>query len=495
MRPNILWFCTDQQRYDTIGALGNPHIRTPNLDRLCSEGVAFSRAYCQSPICTPSRASFLTGMYPSSVHACMNGNDHWSGAAPLVTRLLADTGYRCGLIGKLHLAGTYGKGGNRGRMEPRGDDGYEYFQWSQSPMDRWESGHDYADWLASKGESIGELTSVTKGDSYTELEKGVPVELHQTTWCAEKAVEFIREGAAGGAGSAGGESAAGNESGRPWLLSVNPFDPHPPFNPPREMLQRYDPGSMPRPLFRETDLEVQARLKDVDFQTGCRRPEEWNAGLLVAAYYAMVELIDTALGRILDALEETGQREKTIVLFTSDHGEALCDHGLLLKGCRFYEGLVRVPLVVSWPERIRSRRVSDALVELIDIAPTLLELCGVPAPGSMQGRSLARLLGGADEGRGHRGAVRCEYYRALNPDYRPDFEGTYATMLFDGRYKLSVYHGHQYGELYDLERDPGEFDNLWESPAHAELRCRLIRESLDRMAFALDLGPEQTVRS
>ena len=90
--PNILWICTDQQRHDTIHALGNPHIRTPNLDRLCVEGTAFSRAYCQSPICTPSRASFLTGMYPSTVHGCMNGNERWSGAAPLVTRLLADAG-------------------------------------------------------------------------------------------------------------------------------------------------------------------------------------------------------------------------------------------------------------------------------------------------------------------------------------------------------------------------------------------------------------------
>ena len=340
-RPNILWICTDQQRYDTIRALGNSHIRTPNLDRLCADGTAFSRAYCQSPICTPSRASFLTGMYPSTVHGCMNGNERWSGAAPLVTRLLADVGYRCGLIGKLHLAGTYGKEGALGRLEPRGDDGYSYFQWSQSPMDRWETGHDYADWLAERGESIAELTSLTKGDSYTALEGGVPVALHQTTWCAEKAVEFIHEGEAEGS------------TRKPWLLSVNPFDPHPPFNPPREMLERYDVEQMPAPLFRETDPAVQKRLEGIDFQTACRRPGEWNSRLLTAAYYAMIELIDQSVGRILAALEKTGQRDRTIILFTSDHGEALCDHGLLLKGCRFYEGLVRVPLIFSWPRHIQ----------------------------------------------------------------------------------------------------------------------------------------------
>ena len=104
-RPNILWICTDQQRWDTISSLGNECIRTPNIDRLASEGVAFLKAFCQSPICTPSRSSFLTGMYPSSVHGCGNGNDRWAEAAPLVTKTLADSGYRCGLVGKLHLAG------------------------------------------------------------------------------------------------------------------------------------------------------------------------------------------------------------------------------------------------------------------------------------------------------------------------------------------------------------------------------------------------------
>ncbi|HUV07008.1 MAG TPA: sulfatase-like hydrolase/transferase [Spirochaetia bacterium] len=480
-RPNILWICTDQQRFDTIAALGNPHIRTPNLDRLCSQGTAFSRAYCQSPICTPSRASFLTGMYPSTVHGCMNGNERWSGAAPLVTKLLADAGYRCGLVGKLHLAGIYAEDGTLGRMEPRGDDGYEYFQWSPSPMDRWKSGHDYADWLKAKGKNLGELTTLTKGDNYTELEPGVPAELHQTTWCAEKAAEFIEESA--------------GEDGRPWLLSVNPFDPHPPFNPPSDYLKRYDVRQMPLPVFRETDFETQRRLEGADFQTECRSPEDINARLLIAAYYAMVELIDWNIGRMLEILEETGQSDNTVILFTSDHGEALGDHGLLLKGCRFYEGLARVPLVFSWPAKIRKALVSPALVELTDIAPTLLDLCGLDTPERMQGRSLLPILTGEAAPDRHRDLVRCEYFRALNPDYRPKFEGTYANMVFDGRYKLSVYHGHEYGELYDIEKDPREFTNLWEDSEFAALKCRMIRQCLDALAFAVDPGPEQTVKS
>ncbi len=177
-KPNILWICTDQQRWDTIHALGNPHIRTPNLDRLVDTGVAFDDAFCQSPICTPSRASFLTGMYPSTVHNTSNEVDRWSGAAPLVTKILADAGYDCGLAGKLHLSDV------DDRIEPRPDDGYREFHWSQVPDDLGE-GHpsDYADWLDSRGQSAKELF---------ERHGYIPVEYHQTTWCAHRTIDFIR---------------------------------------------------------------------------------------------------------------------------------------------------------------------------------------------------------------------------------------------------------------------------------------------------------------
>ena len=135
---------------------------------------------------------------------------------------------------------------------------------------------------------------------------------------------------------------------------------------------------------------------------------------VMAAYYAMIELIDDNVGRMIQALEESGQRENTLVIFTSDHGELLGDHQLVGKGCRFYECLVRVPLICSWPGRVQEGRVCDALVELMDIAPTLLELAEVPAPDRMQGRSLWPLLTGQTQT--HRAYVRSEYYRALNPD-------------------------------------------------------------------------------
>ncbi|MFW5814163.1 MAG: sulfatase [Spirochaetota bacterium] len=462
-RPNILWICSDQQRFDTLGVTGNELIRTPNLDRLASEGTVFNRAYSQAPICTPSRASFLTGMYASTVHACTNGNERWAEAAPLLPAMLRDgAGYDCGLSGKLHLAGA------QGRVEPRpADDGYRFFRWSHHPIDDWDEGHDYADWIRSQGMDPARIYE----------ENGFyPAEIHQTTWCTDEAIRFIDE-----------------ERDGPWLMSINYFDPHPAFDPPASHRSRYDPAAMPGPHYRESDLAAQALLEGVDFQSPPRDPDEFDAKTLQAAYYAMIELIDENVGRLLDHLERTGARENTIIVYTSDHGESLGDHGLLLKGCRFYEGLVRVPLIVAGPGFAAGQR-SDALVELTDIAPTLLEVAGMEPPERFVGRSLAPMLRGEATLDRHRDHVRSEYYHTLSRKApgRDEFNGSYATMIRDDRYKLVVYHGHPVGELFDLEADPWEHENLWDDPAHAEVRFRLLKQSFDDTAFAVDLGPGQT---
>lgn len=459
--PNILWICTDQQRFDTISALNNTQLNTPNIDKLVATGVAFERAYCQSPICTPSRASFLTGMYPSSVHACGNGNEHWAEAAPLVTALLADAGYDCALAGKFHLAGA------RGRIEPRPKhDGYRLFHWSHDPEDQWESGHAYGDWLASLGHDLGEMRKQPHA---------IPPELHQTTWCSDRAIDFMEA----------------DHGGKPWLMSVNIFDPHEPFDPPQQYLDRFDVESLSGPKFRDSDLEAQAKLSETDFQYPARRPEEFNAKWIQAAYYAMIELIDDNVGRMLEALERSGQRDNTIVMFMSDHGEALGDHGLLLKGCRFYEGLARVPLIISWPGIVLEGARRQSLVELLDIAPTLLDLAGLPIPERIQGITLRNLLIDGEAQDHHRDYVRCEYYRAINPGMRGNYSGTFATMIRDERYKLVVYHGHGLGELFDLEADPDEFDNLWDDPALIETKLALMQRSFDALALATDIGPKQ----
>ncbi len=478
-RPNILWICTDQQRYDTIAALGNRYVSTPNIDRLVQTGVAFDFAYCQSPICTPSRASFLTGLYASTIRMNRNGNELFpSEAPPLVTKYLADAGFDCGLIGKLHLASA------SGRIEPRIDDGYRYWQYSHAPRDDWEKGHDYADWVREKGEMLGELTRSVDG---------VPAELHQTTWCAEKTIEFAKEKRDG-----------------PWLASVNIYDPHPPFNPPKAYRDQFDPKEMPGPLFRPSDLEQQKKLVGADFQSKGRDPSDLDikspivprspaeglvedpgpgdrdAKTLQAAYYAMIKLIDDQLGCMLSALEETGQLENTIVIFMSDHGELLGDHGLIQKGCRFYDGLVRVPLIFSCPGRIQQGFVSDALVEIMDVMPTIMDFADVKVPDYVEGRSLLPILTGDADADHHRDAVRCEYFDALDQP-----QETRATMYRDRRYKLVVYHGHGLGELYDMQEDPREFQNLWDDSDHQAVKLDLLHRSFDAAMRALDLGPDR----
>lgn len=462
-KPNILWLCTDQQRYDTIGALNNPLIRTPNIDGLVNDGVAFTHAFCQSPICTPSRASFLTGMYPSAIHACTNGNKYWADSVPLVTKILADDGYDGGLVGKFHLSG------GAARTEPRlPNDGYRFFEFSHAPRDSWSEGHAYRDWVEAKGIDFASLF-----DDPT----AIPVELHQTSWTAEKSIEFIE----------------GNHDGKPWFLSFNPYYPHPAFTPPRQYKEAYDPSEIPPPLFRESDIEAQGRLAGVDFQSKVRNPEEFYARVLKAAYYGMIELVDDKVGEILGALDRSGQRENTLIIFTSDHGESMGDHGLLYKGCRFYEGLVRVPLIMSWSGNFTPGITHNYLVELTDIAPTLLEICGLKKPYRMQGRSLLKLLNGETEE--HRGYVRSEYYHTLMPETNNDYEGSFATMYRTERYKLNVYHGHRFGELFDLDADPGEFNNLWDEPDFKDLRFELLLQSYDAQAFAVDTGSEQIMFS
>ncbi len=455
-RPNILWYCTDQQRFDTIRALGNPHVHTPTIDRLVADGVAFTHTYCQSPICTPSRASFLTGLYPSRLHNTRNGNATFPSSPPVISKVLSDSGYRCGLVGKFHLQSA-GR-----RTEPRIDDGYSFWRFSHAPRDDWSAGHDYADWVRVRG---GDLNALRESD------ERVPAELHQTTWSTDMAIEFIR---------GNGDS--------PWMLSVNPYDPHPPFIPPKAYADRFDPAAMPGPHFQESDLAWQSKLASVDFQGEPKDPGGHRAHEAQARYYAMIALIDDELQRLLTALEELGQRENTVIIFMSDHGEALGDHGLMYKGCRFYEGLVRVPLIFSWPERFAGGKQCGGLVELMDVTATLFDLAELDTPNYLQGQSLLPCLSGQVAGDTLRKAVRSEYFDALDPTFTGG-TGSFATMYRDPRYKLSVYHGTGLGELYDLAEDPWEHHNLWFDDQAAGLKHELLAASFDNhVLLTTDVG-------
>jgi len=488
-RPNILWYCTDQQRFDTIRAMGNPHIRTPSLDKLVGAGTAFENAYVQSPICTPSRASFLTGRYPASTHVHRNGNARFPECETLVTKILAEAGYDCGLVGKLHLASAA-----NGR-EPRTDDGYRAFHYSHHPMPAADHDctryNDYTHWLTVK-KQVDPAALYGKAKSF--CCEGMPAELHQSTWCTEMAISFIDEPRDG-----------------PWMLSVNPFDPHPPFDPPKSFLDRYNSAELPPPLFRDTDLERQKQFRNICQQTvqatdpsgensdeptgmgvtsaATRPPASFNGGQVKAAYYAMIELLDQQFGRLIDHLDAKGALDDTLIIFHSDHGEQLGDHGLLLKGCRFFEGLVHVPLIFCWAGQIKAGIKSDALVELVDIAPTILDAAGIDIPYFMQGKSLMPLLRGQADPHHHKDRVVAEFNDALGS---AEFSyPTHATMTFDGRHKMVVYHGHGFGELFDLHADPGEFDNLWDDPGAQDLRHDLLHKHLDAVMSTSDAGIER----
>jgi len=472
-KPNILWICTDQQRFDTLGCYGNPHVHTPNLDGLAEQGVLFEQAYCQSPVCAPSRASFLTGRYPRTTRCRMNGQ-----AIPadekLVSKLLADGGYNCGLAGKLHLAPVHPSVSPL--AERRTDDGFAEFHWSHHPSPHWPT-DEYQHWLRGHGKSY----TVTPFNRSKHVETGMDADYHHTTWCAEKAIHFMQANAA---------------YRRPWMFVVDIFDPHHPFDPPQAYLKRYLErlNEIPLPDFVRGELKDKPRYQRAQHGTASRRKKALayasltnkDHRLLRAAYWAMVDLIDAQVGRMLAALEDTGQRDNTLVIFMSDHGELLGDHGMYLKGPFFYDVSVRVPLIVSMPSSVRGGRRVSTLIELADLAPTLLEAAGLPVYAGMQGRSVWKLLTSKRKNRMHRDDVYCEHYDASLGN---GGAGAQATMVRTQTHKLIAFHGEELGELYDLAQDPGEHENRWDDPAYETVKRELLVRLCDRMADTVDPLP------
>ncbi|MDD6260596.1 MAG: sulfatase-like hydrolase/transferase [Clostridiales bacterium] len=467
--PNILWLCSDQQRWDTINALGNSCIDTPNLDRLCSEGTALTCAYAQNPVCTPSRASFLSGKYPSAINSNILGGTNLPEHCTLITKALADEGYCCGNIGKLHITTAWGG------TERRGDDGYSEFIYSLG------SGHDlengcsaYREWLDGQGIPWQSLFTNDGKHDYYWYRDDAPVDLRQTAWCAHEAISFMER-----------------HRDEPWMLSVNWFDPHPPYDAPKEYVEKYLSRDLPEPVFSDYDYYLGDVLKNVKHQTRTPKAPDDDVRRKKASYYGMCEIVDRHVGWILDALDRLGLRENTLVIYTSDHGEMLGDHGLCLKGCRFYDGAVRVPLIFSMPGTVRSGFVTDTLAELTDIAPTIAELCGISFT-DVHGHSLVPLLSNSpDREYSPRKFVRSEYCDSNKADTMPP---TYATMYRDERYKLVVYHTADFGELYDMKNDPQETHNLWEEESAMPLKFDLMKRSFDSSVIMSRPGQVRVAR-
>ena len=480
-RPNILWICTDQQRFDTLGCYGNPFVHTPHLDRLAREGTRFEYAFSQSPVCTPSRAAFLTGRYPRTCRGRQNGADIPESEV-LITKLLADAGYICGLAGKLHLRACNPSHLGENGVESRIDDGYSDFHWSHHSGSMRPSRNEYWDWLAARGLQFhNEPCAESKCITYA-----MTGETSQTAWCAEKVADFVRER---------------GMDGKPWLFSVNLFDPHHSFDAPREYMERYLERleEIPLPVHREGELNNKPLWQAYDARNGgygldrrfaWKNMSKTDHRLVRASYWAMCDMIDDYVGKMLAALDESGQRENTIVIFTSDHGELIGDHGIYLKGPFFYDCSVRVPLIVHWPQQVAAQK-SAALVELLDLPQTLLDAVGLPHHPGMQGKSLWPLLTGEAPADEHRDSVYCEYYNACNGHNGGFEQPAMATMLRTRQHKLTVAHGQGQGELYDLAADPRELCNLWDDPAAVATKAELLVRLSDRMAFACDPLPNR----
>ena len=466
--PNILLICTDQQRYDALGAAGNADIRTPNLDRLAAQGVRFDRCIVQSPVCAPSRASLMTSRYPRNHGLWANGVD-MAPSETLFTARLAEAGYDCGLVGKFHLGSAFG-----GRTEPRVDDGFRVFEWSHDPYLPGPDNH-YHRWLDEHFPGLLASTLATGNDAFDRL----PSKAHYTHWVGERTISYLREG---------------RDPDAPFCFVANFFDPHHGFGAPPEFRDAYDPATLAAPVTRPDEL---AELPPIYTEASQRSYAGQLPGFAAyssaqiqqirADYYAMVTQVDHEVGEILRSLDEEGLAENTCVIFTSDHGELLGDHQLLLKGPMMFDCSVRVPLLIRLPGRLPAGVVRDELVQWIDLAPTLLEIAGAPALERGQGRSLWELAA-TGRGDGWRDWALAEYRNSCIPYEVPVF----TTMLRERDRKIVIHHGEpstrreRDGELYDLVADPDELQNLWHRPEYAAERFRLTLRLLDVLVATED---------
>ena len=293
------------------------------------------------------------------------------------------------------------------------------------------------------------------------------------------------------------------DADQPWFFSLNCYDPHHPFDPPEEYLERYRPilDRIPLPDYVPGELESKSPFQQRDHEgaydtRGDFRYDDMTDDdhrWLTAAYWAMVDQIDDNVGRIVSFLKRIGQYDDTIIIFTSDHGEALGDHGMYLKGPYLYENAVHIPFIVRWAGHTTPGTVRGALCEMVDVAPTLCEAAGIEAPASFQGRSILKLITDSAAPDRHRLSVYSEYYNSNINHRNPK---AFLTMVCDGRWKLVKVHSPDGqsipgSELYDLDNDPGEHDNLYGKEAFREQQLRMLELLADRMAQTLDPLPER----
>lgn len=462
MATNLLFIYTDEQAFNTLAAYGNERIEMPNLNRLASESTVFDECYVTQPVCTPSRSSLLTGLYPHTSGMTEN-NVPLRSETKCLPEMLSDR-YVTAHHGKWHLGNElYAQHGFREWVSI--EDGYNGWNTEGFPKDKRS---DYHHWLIDRG------FRPKNGEWFARHEAArLPEEHGKPAFLAETASRFLREN---------------RES--PFVLYVNFLEPHMPFFGPRD--GQYPLSDIPLPPnFDAVPGEGQtlkARLLHKNYMlhgaSGVDLSSEQGWRQLIAQYWGLCSLVDTHVGMILDALDECGLRDSTIVVFTSDHGDMMGSHQLVAKTVMFQEA-VRVPLMIRLPARTEGRRIMGP-VSQIDVVPTLLDLLGQPVPDHLQGKSLRPWI--EDPSKRHEEDVFIEWNGPNNglgdvegqvsiPDWmteRATREQIVATstdpirtvVTPDGwKFCWSPLGEH---ELYNLREDPGETTNAVNNPAQAE---------------------------
>ncbi len=482
-RPNILLITSDQQHWNTLSCLG-AQVRTPNLDRLASQGVRFDRAYCVNPTCTPTRASIITGLYPSQ-HGAWSLGTKLPESVPTLGGYLGEAGYRTALVGKAHFQQLFDHPEwSSLESNPLMQDldfwrkfngpfyGFEHIELARNHTDEFHVGQHYALWMEEKGcKNWRDYFQKPAGNQDPQRHKWlIPEEYHYDTWIAERTNALIEQ------------YSSKSES---FFLWASFLDPHPPYLVPEPWDTMYDPDSIDVPQVTPGEHDKSAphikltQIEDPDFSPwkesgqGCHgfHSHVRDRGKLakdVAVYYGMISLMDKYIGKILDKLDELGLSENTVVVFTTDHGHFFGQHGLVAKGAFHYEDMIKVPFIVRWPGKDPSCATSNAMQSLVDLAPTFMSVAGLDVPRTMTGIDQSKVWSGrAESARDH---VVVENHHEPTTIHLKTY--------VDDRYKLTVYYNREYGELFDLEEDPGEIRNLWDEPELAQLKAELITKLL-----------------
>ncbi|MFN3350909.1 sulfatase [Pseudorhodoplanes sp.] len=526
--PNFILFITDQHRADYLGCYGHPILRTPHIDSIAARGTMFRKFYVASPVCMPNRASLMTGRMPA-VHGVRTNGIPLPQDAVTFVDLLRDAGYDTALIGKSHLqnftstpAMSYPAPPREGYRQPspglrqalRIDlTGQRYRQeapayWQEpgahiaTPFYGYGhvevvTGHgdavggDYRAWLRAKDPAALSLLGPENSAPHDYVvpqayRTRIPEELYSTNYLAERAQAWL---------------AARKKNDAPFFLTVSFPDPHHPFNPPGKYWDMYKPEQFPVPeAFRRNDWTppplVQQALDEREsgkanlhgmrsIGTSAREAQEAQA-----LTCGMIACIDDAIGRVLQALEASGASEDTVVIFTTDHGDHLGDHRLLLKGCEQYQSILHVPFIWSDPQAPASA-ATDAIGSTIDIPATILDRAVIAPYVGMQGKSLLPCMGTG--GKPVRDCAFVQYEHQMD-DKDVDHMPRWHTIV-DQRYRMTVMSDSGLGELYDLAADPGEFDNLWDKPEHATLKARLMERLVQLEIEHTDTVPYPTGRA